>query len=276
MEETKVFTPKKDIVATVKELFGTDIPVATVPLPSRGVVYPQIEGNNLESVDIRSMTSQEENMLHSRAMIKSGKAISTIIQACVISKDININNLLLGDKNALMIATRVASYGKDYEASAICSECEKKSSYIFNLNNLQIKRFPEDMMPLEANTNLFSFILPISKKEIQFKLLTGKDQEEIDTTKERLLKSGKLVEDPITIRLKHQILNIAGITDRSKIGKTIDYMPAAESIALRDFIAMIEPDVEMKQFQECPKCHEQIEITIPFDITFFWPSGRID
>ena len=125
----------------LRDDFGMEIPVESVPLPSEGKIYPaDSAAYSRETVEIRAMTAKEEDILTSRALIKKGTVISELIKSCVVDKTIDIDSLILGDRNAIMTAVRVTGYGAEYRVEVVCPSCSEKSSQDFNLGELPIKR----------------------------------------------------------------------------------------------------------------------------------------
>ena len=157
------------------------VPTDAVPLPSKGIVYPQQSPLHMaEIVEIRSMTAHDEDILTSRALLKQGKAISTLLRSCLVNKLIDPDDMLVGDRNAVLIAIRVTGYGADYEAEVVCPRCDENSKHVFDLSRLEIK--PLSAAPVEPGRNEFEFELPKTKRKIRFKLQTGGDDSSGDTT----------------------------------------------------------------------------------------------
>ncbi len=251
--------------------FGFEIPVETVPLPSGGKTYPQSSPlYNAEVVQIKAMTAKEEDILTSKALIKKGTVIETLVKSCLIDKSINVDDMLSGDRNALMTAIRITGYGADYQVDVECPACSERSKQNFDLSELPINRLTLD--PLEPGENLFEFDLPVTKKKVVFKFLSGRDENEISTIAERKRKKGIVNDNSVTTRLKHSILSIDGITDKHKIGVFVGNMPARDSLALRKFIDSNEPGIEMKSWMECPHCMTSSEVRLPMGASFFWPD----
>lgn len=264
--------PMQSMTDKVKTEFGIDIPIETVPLPSSGKVYSVNSSlHDVETVDIRSMTAREEDILTSRALLKKGTVITELIKSCLVDRTINPNELLSGDRNALMVAIRITGYGADYRAEIECEECGAKSPHEFNLAELPVKRLSID--PIVPGSNLFEFALPKCKKTVKFRFLTGKDEEEINTTSEKQKKLGLSTESNVTNSLMHSIVSIDGVEDRAKISNFIKHMPARDSLALRNYIKDNEPGVVMKQETSCPSCGHSEEVTMPLGINFLWPAA---
>ena len=257
-----------------EEEFGFEIPAELVPLPSKGLVYPPDHPlHNAENVEITSMTAKEEDILTSRALIKKGTVITQLIRSCLVNKGLDIDSLLSGDKNALMIAIRITGYGADYGVEISCPSCDEKFKNTFDLNEMPIRSF--SIEPVEEGRNLFSFTLPKIQKEVLFRFLTGKDEEELSRTSERKKKAlgGDMADSNVTARLVAAVYSFNGITDKSKIAQVIRHLPAYDSLALRNHIDENEPGVQMLQYALCPHCGEESEVNIPLGVEFFWPSS---
>ena len=256
----------------MKDDFGFEIPVESVPLPTHGLVYPSDSPlHGLETVEIRSMTAREEDILTSRALIKKGTVITNLLQSCVVDKRVDVQRMLSGDRNAIMIALRITGYGAEYTAEVDCPSCGDRSKHEFDLSALPIKDL--QIQPVEVGMNLFEFQLPVTKKNVRFKFLTGADEEEIMTIQERKKKSGAQADSLVTTRLQFSIVAVDGKTDKSLIASFIRSMPARDSMTLRQFIDKNEPGIDMKQFIDCSACGESSEVRMPLGASFFWPEA---
>lgn len=274
-----VFTQQQAAAAGImtrnvmKDDFGYEVPVESVPLPSCGLIYP--EGSSLyqsETLDIKAMTAKEEDILTSKALIKKGTVISELLSSCIIDKSIDVNQMITGDRNALMTAIRITGYGSSYTCEVDCPVCSEKNKQEFNLGDLPIKRL--NIEPSVPGANIFTYQLPISKKNIQFKFLTGTDEVEISQEMDRRKKKlGSETDNLVTIRLQHSILAIDDVKDKAKIQQFIRNMPAGDSRALRKFMDDNEPGIEMKSWMTCNSCSEQSEVRLPMGASFFWPDA---
>ncbi len=270
-EAPKMAMPGAPISNVMKDDFGLEIPYESVPLPSLGQVYPEDHPlHGQETVDIRPMTAREEDILTSRALIKKGTVITHLIESCLVDKNIRASDLISGDRNALMIALRVTGYGAEYKTEVTCPECTTSSKYEFDLAEMPINRL--GAAPDDIGENLFTFELPYTKKKVKFRFLTGADEEEITRIDARRKKMGQISESNITQRLEHTLVEVAGVTDRSKINNFIRNMPARDSRALRKYMDDIEPGIDMTSWFECPACGEGSELGVPLGVNFFWPD----
>jgi hypothetical protein len=264
--------PMMSAADKLKAEFGLDVPLESVPLPSSGKVYPQESSlYNAETVDIKAMTAREEDILTSRALLKKGTVITELIRSCLMDKTVNPNELLGGDRNALMVAIRITGYGPEYKAEIECNECGAKTPHEFDLGSLPIRRL--GIEPIRDGSNLFQFQLPYSKKIVTFRFLTGRDEEEILSLGEKQKKLGLSGESNVTTNLLHSIVSIDGVEDRSKIANFIKLMPARDSLALRNYIKDNEPGVVMKQETTCSACGHAEEVSMPLGVNFLWPSS---
>lgn len=257
----------------MRDDFGYETPVESVPLPSMGAIYP--EGSALhgaETLEIKAMTAKEEDILTSKALIKKGTVISELLSSCVIDKSIDVNQMITGDRNAIMTAIRITGYGSSYTCEVDCPACGEKNKQDFSLAELPIKRLAID--PAVPGANIFTYQLPLSKKKVSFKFLTGTDEIEISQEMERRKKKlGSETDNLVTIRLQYSIISIDDVKDRAKISQFIRNMPAGDSRALRKFMDDNEPGIEMKSWMQCSSCSEQSEVRLPMGASFFWPDA---
>jgi len=258
----------------VKDKFDWEVPVEAVPLPSEGTVYradSALHGKKL--VEIRAMTAQEEDILSSPALIKQGTVITSLLKSCIIDKNVDVNDMLIGDRNALMVAIRITGYGHQYTASTNCPQCRAQSSQVFNLGDLEIKRL--NISPVREGENIFEFKLPVTGKTVHFRFLSGRDEVERSIMLERMRKltNGQGVERGVTSRLEYQIASVEGVEDRNAITQFISKMPARDSMELRNFIADNEPGIDMSCNMNCPHCSYAGRVALPIGANFFWPNG---
>ena len=254
------------------EDFNWEVPVETVPIPSGGVIYGENSWFfNKETVDIKAMTAHEEDILASQAYIKKGTAVEELIKSCIMSQDANIKDLISGDRNAIAISIRITGYGADYDAEVTCPKCRHQNKKTFDLSSLEIKRLGAD--PVQPGKNLFEYKLPVSKKVVYFKLLTGKEEEIRDETMQNKIKlMGAMAVGPITSNLESMIVSIDGIEDKGKISKFIKVMPALDSRKLRAYMNKIQPGIDMTVKYTCENCGAESSAILPINSNFFWPA----
>jgi len=279
-EGNQVFTAQKaemkgfQTSSVMRDDFNMEVAVESVPLPSEGRIYPSDSAShNRSTIDIKAMTAREEDILTSRAYIKKGTVITELLKSCIVDKKIKVNKLISGDRNALMTAVRITGYGADYKVEVDCPDCGEKAEHGFDLSQLPIKRL--EIEPVREGENAFEFVLPVSKKTVVFRFLTGDDEQNMSITAERRKKkkvTGDL-ENSVTQRLTYSIVSVDDVTDKNKISQFVANMPAQDSRKLRKYMDDNEPGVEMKAWMDCPHCYETSEVDLPIGANFFWPDS---
>jgi len=244
----------------------TKFPTETVELPSKGLLYP--EGHPLSSgtVEMKYMTAKEEDILTNQNYIKQGVVIDKLLQSLLVTK-FDYDDLLIGDKNAIMIAARVLGYGKDYAFTY------NNEEITVDLSELPTVDLDESLL-LEKGVNEFSFNLPHSGNKITFKILDGKTEKAIENEVKSLKRLNKNISPEFSTKLKHQIISVNGDTDSKTIREFVDnYLLAKDASAFRIYLKSINPDIKMSFIYEGSNGEE--EVAVPMQVQFFWPDARI-
>lgn len=252
---------------------SSEVPDVSVPLPSKGKVYSSDNVLFLaDSVDVRAMTAKDENILSSLALLKKGQNLTQVMKACITNKLVDPEAMLIGDRNAVLIAIRNVSYGPEYLVDVRCPACDASQEHVFDMSRLPMKVLDTD--PIVSSTNLFRFELPRSKKEVNFKLLTGRDVAEQDRAAQQRKKNNVQSDDVITSAIHSQVVSIGGEDDRNKLLRLVENMSSFDSLALREHMADVVPGVDMVQEMTCSSCDAVQEVEVPMGPEFFWPSRR--
>lgn len=257
----------------VQDVFGWTVPVEQIPLPSNGVLYPKTSAlYGRETVQIKAMTAQEEDILMSRALIKEGTVIQHLIKSCLIDRSIDPEDFLIGDRNAVLVAIRITGYGSDYRAPVTCPSCSKLDTHTFDLASLGIKRLTVE--PIAPGVNEFEFKLPVTGKKVTFKLISSRDEEEDAKTRARMqqLFPDAKNENDVTRILERQIVSIDGHRERTAISAFIKAMPARDSRDLRSYMSKIDPGIDMSVDVKCRFCGGESKVGLPIGVSFFWPE----
>jgi len=242
------------------------IPTEIVTLPSKGLLYPKESPLSKGEVEMKYMTAREEDILTNVNFIKQGTVIDKLLQSLLITK-IDYNELLIGDKNAILIAARILGYGKDYTVNVNGQEI------VVDLTELKNKEVDEELF--KDGINEFSFTLPNTGNNITFKLLTHGDEQKIDAEIKGMQKINPNGSYDITTRLKYMITSVEGKRDQKEIRDFVDnYLIAKDSRALREYYSSISPDVNMKYY---PKEGDYAGegIVVPVSLNFLWPDAWI-
>jgi hypothetical protein len=251
-------------------------PTELVEIPSKGRFYPTDHPlYKKESVEIKYMTAAEEDILTSKSLLKKGIAVERFLQKILIDQSIKLDTLLIGDKNAIIIASRITGYGADYEISLNCPSCGELVKHSFDLTECKVVECEKDTLEqvgatlTEKNTLIIS--LPKTKWLTEVKFLTGEDEKWLSLSEEKK-KKHNLPESSLTELFQRMIISINENTDRNVINKAILNMPALDSRFLRTAYQKLSPNVDLTQDFICSECGKEQEVLVPIGPEFFWPQ----
>lgn len=235
-------------------------PTEMVELPSKGLLYPKDNPLSSGQIEMKYMTAREEDILTNSNYIQQGTVLDKLLESLIISK-VDLKDIIIGDKNAILIASRILGYGKDYEFES------GGKHYNVDLTALKDKELPEDVDYTKGNN--FFYTLPASGVEVGFKLLTHGDESAIESELKGLKKiypNGGAPE--LSTRLKYMITSVGGSTDRKVVREFVDNeLLARDSRSLRQEIKRISPDVDLTIQGDGGE-----DITLPISLNFFWPD----
>ena len=241
------------------------IPTETVELPSKGLLYPKDSPLAKGEIEMKYMTAKEEDILTNQNYITKGTVIDRLIRSLITTEGFNYDNLLIGDKNAIMVAARILSYGPNYD---IQHNGERITVDLSKVDNIEIK--DEDY----KNGNKFNLKLP-SGNEVVFKLLTHGDEKAVEREIAGLKKIDKNSSPQVTTRLKRMILSVNGSSEVKDIREFVDkYMLATDARALRKEYSRLQPDVDLT-FNYSNEDGGEEDVAIPIGIGFFWPDTEL-
>jgi hypothetical protein len=242
------------------------IPTEQVTLPSKGLLYPETSPLAKGEIEMKYMTAKEEDILTNANYLRNGTVIDKLLQALIITP-IDYNELLVGDKNAILIAARVLGYGKDYEFDY---DGLKQSVDLSKLEDKEV-----DKSLFKRGSNEFSYTLPHSGNNVTFKLLTHGDEQKIEAEIKGLQKINPNVSTDVTTRLKHIITSVEGKRDQKDVRDFVDnYLIAKDARSLREYYAKVSPDVNLT-FMPSNEDYAGEGINIPISVDFFWPDARV-
>ena len=237
------------------------LPTETVTLPSKGLLYPSDNPLSSGQIEMKYMTAKEEDILTNQSYIQDGTVFDRLFKSLIISK-INYDDLLIGDKNAILVAARILGYGKDY-------------TFTYNgkqetVDLTQIEDKPIDESLYTKGVNKFNFTLPHTGTNITFKILNHKDEQSIKNELNGLKKINKNNSPEITTRLKYLILAVDGNEEKKDIREYVDnFLLARDAKSLRNYAKEIQPDVDLTFFPD----GNESRVDLPIGLTFFWPDN---
>ena len=246
------------------------LPTEIVTLPSKGLLYPKESPLAKGEIEMKYMTAKEEDILTNQNFIKQGTVIDKLLQALIVTP-INYDELLIGDKNAVLIAARVLGYGADYSFKYVNTNGQEVEATV-DLSRLNEKVIDESLL---KKGNEFTFTLPKSTNTITFKLLTHGDEKKIEQEIKGLQKVNPNTTTDVTTRLKYIITSINGDRELKSIRDFVDtYLLAPDARSLREYYVKVQPDVELKFIPE-DESYTGEGITIPINLNFFWPDAGV-
>ena len=246
-------------------------PTEFVELPSGGDYYP--EGHRLhgeQTVEIKFMTAKEEDILTSKTLIKQGVALERLLKSVIVDKSIDPSTMLTGDRNALLIAARKSGYGEEYNAKINCPSCNSVNEIVYNLDEVEAITPSEDEEVKWKSEGNMLVALPLSKLEVEAKLLTGKEEMHLSRMQESKRKK-KLLETSMQDVLKSMIVSVNGDNSAEILKLFISRVPARDIKHLREVYKRNTPNVEMNHDFECENCNYGTVLEVPFTVEFFWP-----
>lgn len=244
-------------------------PTEVIGLPSKGLCYPESNPLSKGEITIKLMTAKEEDILTSTNLIRKGIHLDKLLESVVVEPGVNINDLLIGDKNAILVTSRILAFGPNYNVTVTDPEEKEPVEVNVDLSKIKIKEVDESKL---NRNNEYDFVLPVSKIPIKFKLLTHGDEIAINKdieASEKAIKTG----NEITTRYKRIITEVDGNRDTMFIaGFVANRLLAGDSKALRKYMSDITPDLDLTFDYESPFTGETEALRIPFGVNFFYPT----
>ena len=271
-------------VEKTKIVKETNFPTEIIDIPSKGIPYPEDNPLSSGKVEMKYMTAKEEDILTTQSYIQQGVVLDKLFKSLIVGngkgEEIKYNDLLVGDKNAIMIAARVLGYGKDYKINIPDPfNNNQLQDEVIDLSKLDDKPLHSEITKFPNNSS-FEFELPIAKKRLEFKLMTHGTERKVEYALKDIKKQQKRVKDEtdrtMSTRLKHIITAIDGERDTKTIADFVDnHMLALDSRAFRKYIVDISPDIDLNFTFISNETGDEQEVEIPIEVSFFWPDARV-
>jgi hypothetical protein len=251
---------------------GYEIPFDIVPLPSNGLLYKDGPLAGKDSVEVHYLTAIQEDILTSPNLLSSGKMLDQLVGSVLKDKKIRPEELILGDRNAIIIWLRSTGYGAEYPVGIRCNSCGHEWKHEFDLASLTIRELTE----APDVDGLFSFTMPVLKTKIRFRLLTSGDEMNILKRVEAIQKQqGSSVDHSMSLKMMASICEVDGNRDTLMIKSFVEALPVKDARAFRERVNNLEPGVLMTQDCECPSCGNVTQEVIPVRGNFFWPDSGV-
>ena len=258
------------------DMLSFSVPTEHVELPSAGRYYPQGHPlHDCETVEIKHMTAKEEDILTSPSLLKKGLTIERLLKNIILDNSINPQNLLSGDRNAIIIAARRTGYGEHYNAKITCPSCYTAGDWGVDLNELVVTpggtACADGYDVTENEDATFNIRLPKTGVVVTTRLFTGKEEKSLTSAIQKR-KKHKLEENNLTQQLRTLIVGVNGSNKIADIENFINFVPAYDSRYLRTAYNKLMPNVDMTHEFECTNCSFEGQLEVPLTAEFFWPK----
>lgn len=245
------------------------IPTDLVDLPSRGKFYPPKHPlHNKETAEVRYMSTRQEDILINQKYIEKGIVFDKLIESVLVDTQIDVNSLLIGDKNAIIINTRKNAYGPLYTFAYACEKCFKENTTEINLDKLELR---ENTDVAYTDNGTFMVDLPVSNVSVEIGLLTANDEVEINKKIAQKEKHGLAIE-PTVEKYRRIIKAVNGNIDALYIAHFVTNMPIKDSRYLARVYVESSPDVDFIYEHQCVHCEHLNKGGVPLSASFFWPD----
>jgi hypothetical protein len=257
--------------AYLSQIVDDEFPVITdnVPLPSKGVFYP----NKQTTIKIKHLTAEDENILTSADLIRNGKVLDVLLDNAIIDNSMSADDMVVGDRNAVLMYLRKEGYGDDYEVKIDCPECGESFKTMVRISDIE----PKNLEITPDSMGEFTQKLPKSGWVVKFRMLTGKDENYLSqlSGKNKKGKKGVVYSNMLTERFLLQIMEVNGNRDKLQIKKAISNMPAIDSLYLREYMGEVEPGLKLESNYTCTNCSANFDGDIPITPKLFWPNSKL-
>ena len=252
-------------------------PTEFVELPSQGRYYPPNHPlHNQEVIEIKHMTTKEEDILTSQALLKKGLALDRMLESIIVDKRIKVDDLLLGDKNSLIVSARAHGYGSLYETTVECPACNERQKYDFDLSTLKTQGVSDEFLKereIQITQNN-TFLIPIPKTDyvVEVRLLTGYDNKKINQAAEHKRKRN-FPESPVSDFLRSLIISVNGVADPNSLNGFINSLPAIYARYIRKTYDKLVPSLDLNHDFKCGHCDHSDVLEVPLSADFFWSNS---
>jgi hypothetical protein len=272
-QETNRSTNSTSPPNQIQNLLSFPTSTEFVDLPSEGNFYPSDHRlHGATQIEMKVMTTKEEDILLNTNYIKNGIVIDKLLKSLIVDKSIRLEDLLIGDKNALVFAARASGLGHLYTAKVTCSNCAESTSIEHDLSDLSTKQARDVDWIASTDAGTFMVTLPKSKLKVEFKLLTGRGEKDIEVTISKR-KKHRLPVNHLLLRLQKIIVSINEISDPLQISKCLEAMPIMDSRRIRLAYDHVLPDIDTSLEFVCPFCDTEQEVGLPLTADFFWADS---
>tara|TARA_R110000782_G_scaffold227181_1_gene313936 strand:- start:752 stop:1999 length:1248 start_codon:yes stop_codon:yes gene_type:complete len=240
-------------------------PFDVIPLPSMGKTY----GNRKQNIRVAYMTTADENILTSPNLLQSGEFLSILINRKLLEPQMRYRDLLVGDRNAIMIWLRATGYGEMYPVTLLDENGVAFETEV-NLNDLKTKNLGAD----PDEDGLFPYRFVLTQSDVRFRLLTCGDVDDIDKIIETEKENGVLVNNTSTYVLEKMIVEVNGDRNRGQIKDFVSSIRLKDGKDFTKYLESIECGIDLNITVGTPG-GGSVDTFLPLNLGFFWPDFRV-
>lgn len=166
-------TPSETVISndTTFNNIDSNAQYDVIQLPSNGQCYR----NKVDRVPVAYLTAYDENIITSPNLYKDGLVIDFLLKNKIVNSEINVDDLVSGDADAIILFLRATSYGPDFPIVVSDPETGEQIESTVDLTTLK----PKDFKLVGDENGWFDFVTPIKKDTIKFRYLTRKQEKQL-------------------------------------------------------------------------------------------------
>ena len=244
------------------EEFRIDPTIAydVVELPSKGIHYQ----NKKKSLRVAYLTAADENILSSPNLVATNTVVDELLKRKILDKDINIDDIIDEDRQAILIFLRNTAFGSEYKITTSDPKTGESFTFEIDLSTLKIKDFN---LPEDTNGE-YSYFMEKSKVGVTFKFISQKQENDLEQIK--VSWNGNGVAPVVTKRLEMMIKSVDGMRDQMGIYQFIQNLPIKDSQEFRKFSNENKPGIDLSVDVKTPS-GDTVKAYIDFGVEFFRP-----
>ena len=171
--ESDDFVPSETTIASETTFSNTSVNAQydVIQLPSNGQCYR----NKVDRVPVAYLTAYDENIITSPNLYKDGLVIDYLLKNKIVNSEINVEDLVSGDADAIILFLRATSYGAEFPIVVTDPSSGEQIETVVDLTTLK----PKDFKLVGDENGWFEFTTPVRKDEIKFRYLTRKQERQL-------------------------------------------------------------------------------------------------
>jgi len=241
----------QEVAGSIPEVVIPSLPDTTVTLAA-GLIDP-FAGTVSTTAEVRELNGADEEAI--AKLSDPGKALLAILERATVSigeepatKQL-LGSLLAGDREALLLAIRKATFGSEVEVSTVCDKCPELQTFKIDLDkDVEVKKLDDPIrdrrFTVELKAGLAKVNLPTGDVQTQIINATDKNSAELDT----MLLAACVTEIGDQPVLNANRIRTLGITDRR---------------LLLDEIAKRNPGPQLSEIKKaCGTCGQEVYLPL--------------